>query len=180
MATRSINQQAHREMKLKAEALLPLFNKEFPDEKTTLERIFIASGTKKCECGAELIPDFESRSFECGKCGEDTWLTAKTGFRNVRQLRVYVAAAWFQDRGVKLSGPQLASLMGAPTATCQRAAKRPGVTILEVVKKAPELYSRVLLHLCETEHRDARRRTSSGRAEGDGTKMRHKPQVRSK
>lgn len=139
-------------MKERAEALLPLFNEEFPDEKTTLQRIFttVHKHGKQCKCGAKLAPNFESRSFECRSCGRVDWLTSDTGFRNVRQLRTHVAAAWFQDKGIILSGPLLASLTGTPVSTCQDALKNPALTIIQAALQAPHQVLVPTAEFCST------------------------------
>jgi DNA-binding MarR family transcriptional regulator len=82
----------------------------FPDEESCVEEIYrrLSAQRRKCKyCNADLERAPGTRSAKCGRCRNETFLTAGTVFHGVWALRPWLAAIWLLERGISFNSHQL-------------------------------------------------------------------------
>ncbi|MBX9671296.1 MAG: hypothetical protein K2X93_27150 [Candidatus Obscuribacterales bacterium] len=93
-------------------------------------------GLLRCACGNDDLPAFvRSRSVICSSCRKIWWITARTAFKNARDLRPYLAAIRLMEKRINVKPKDLVELFGIALSTAFVVIKKVEVVIAGYMKE---------------------------------------------
>jgi len=111
------------------------FQAAVPSDDAACDAIYqfvISSGILRCGCSAlESSHSSGERFYTCRSCKRDFWFTSGTLFDGVVRLRAWLAAIFFKEQGLVVSGSKLARLTEISSSTALSIQKKISLVLLE-------------------------------------------------